>query len=263
MADNRKSEPVSQKKKAGSCESCQFYDYDEYLDAYVCNQRLDQDEMHHAKSVMRLKEGESITLILDGELYASEFTLNGEFELKEKLPSTEASVRITLYQGIPKGDKMDYIVQKCTESGVHRIVPVSMPRCVSKWDNKDADKKVQRCQRIAHEAAKQSFRALCPEIGAPVTMKQLLSLIPRHELTLIPWEDQEGNGLKALYQRHGEFPRDIAIVIGPEGGMSADEVAQMTAAGAQCVTLGPRIFRTETAGLAAIIGIMALSGNMD
>ena len=94
-------------------------------------------------------------------------------------------------------------------------------------------------------------------------MKQLLSLIPRHELTLIPWEDQEGNGLKALYQRHGEFPRDIAIVIGPEGGMSADEVAQMTAAGAQCVTLGPRIFRTETAGLAAIIGIMALSGNMD
>lgn len=225
--------------------------------------RLDQDEMHHAKSVMRLKEGESITLILDGELYASEFTLNGEFELKEKLPSTEASVRITLYQGIPKGDKMDYIVQKCTESGVHRIVPVSMPRCVSKWENKDADKKVQRCQRIAHEAAKQSFRALCPEIGAPVTMKQLLSLIPRHELTLIPWEDQEGNGLKALYQRHGEFPRDIAIVIGPEGGMSADEVAQMTAAGAQCVTLGPRIFRTETAGLAAIIGIMALSGNMD
>ena len=77
------------------------------------------------------------------------------------------------------------------------------------------------------------------------------------------WEDQEGNGLKALYEKSGAFPRDIAIVIGPEGGMAKEDVDAMTEAGARCVTLGPRIFRTETAGLAAVIGMMALSGNME
>lgn len=225
--------------------------------------RLESDEMHHAKNVMRLKEGESITLILDGELYASAFTQESELPLLEKLPTTEAGVRVTLYQGIPKGDKMDYIVQKCTEAGVHRIVPVSMSRCVSRWDGKDADKKVARCQRIAHEAAKQSFRALCPEIGAPITMKQLCQRLSAHEKALVPWEDQEGNGLKKLCASWDAFPRDIAVVIGPEGGLSAEEVLLMQQSGAQPITLGPRIFRTETAGLAAIIALMALSGNLD
>ena len=225
--------------------------------------RLDDAEMHHAKSVLRLREGEEVTLILDGRLYRSAFRAEGEMELMQPLPTTEPTLNITLYQGIPKGDKMDYIVQKCTEAGVRRIVPVAMPRCVSKWDGKDADKKVQRCQRIAHEAAKQSFRAYCPEIGAPVTQKQLLQLIPEHTLVLVPWGDQEGNGIKTLSEEMGVLPRDIGVIIGPEGGMSMDEVAQMRQAGAQCVTLGPRIFRTETAGLAAIIALMAVSGNMD
>ena len=225
--------------------------------------RLESDEMHHAKDVMRLKEGKEITLILDGQLYASAFTANGELPLLEKLPTTEPSVRVTLYQGIPKGDKMDYIVQKCTEGGIHRIVPVSMSRCVSRWDGKDADKKVARCQRIAHEAAKQSVRALCPEIAQPITFKQLCQRLSTHEKALIPWEDQEGNGLKKLSGQWETFPTDIAIVIGPEGGLSADEVAAMQQQGALPITLGPRIFRTETAGLAALIALMALSGNMD
>lgn len=224
---------------------------------------LDRDEMHHAKSVLRLREGESITLILEGKLYQSAFASEGELPLLEELPTTESDIRITLYQGIPKGDKMDYIVQKCTEAGVHAIVPVSMPRCVSKWDGKDVDKKVQRAQRIAQEAAKQSFRAHCPQIERPITLKQLLQRLGEHQMALVPWEDQEGNGLKALYEKNGAFPEDIAIVIGPEGGMAKEDVDAMTDAGARCVTLGPRIFRTETAGLAAVIGIMALSGNME
>lgn len=225
--------------------------------------RLESDEMHHAKNVMRLKEGEEITLILDGQLYASQFTQEGELPLLRLLPTTEADIRITLYQGIPKGDKMDYIVQKCTEAGVHRIVPVSMSRCVSKWEGKDADKKVARCQRIAHEAAKQSFRALCPEIAPPLTFKQLCSALEKHETALVPWEDQQGNGPRHLFGQWENMPRDIAIVIGPEGGLSAEEVDTMLQHGAQPMTLGRRIFRTETAGLAAIIALMALSGNMD
>ena len=225
--------------------------------------RLDDAEMHHAKSVLRLREGEEVTLILDGRLYRSAFRAEGEMELIQPLPTTEPTLNITLYQGIPKGDKMDYIVQKCTEAGVCRIVPVAMPRCVSRWDGKDAAKKVQRCQRIAHEAAKQSFRARCPEIGQPVTVKQLLKRIPEHTLVLIPWEDQQGNGIKTLAEEMGVLPRDIAVVIGPEGGMSREEAEQMEQAGARCVTLGPRIFRTETAGLAAVIALMAISGNMD
>lgn len=225
--------------------------------------RLEADEMHHAKNVMRLKDGEEITLILDGQLYRSAFSSSGEMPLLEKLPSTESSVRVTLYQGIPKGDKMDYIVQKCTEGGIHRIVPVSMSRCVSKWEGKDVDKKVARCQRIAQEAAKQSGRALTPEFAPPMTLKQMCQALKNHEIALIPWEDQQGNGLKHLSQRWEHFPRDIAIVIGPEGGMSQEEVKAMQEAAAMPITLGPRIFRTETAGLAALIALMALSGNME
>ena len=154
---------------------------------------------------------------------------------------------------------MDYIVQKCTEAGVCRIVPVEMPRCVAHLDGKD-DKKLARWNRIAREAAKQAFRPVTPEVAAPIDLNALCRALPGHQLALVPWEDA----------REGTLPRlispdiaDLAIVIGPEGGMGESEVQRMLGSGARAVTLGPRIFRTETAGLAAIIAAMALSGNLE
>ena len=223
---------------------------------------LSAEEAAHALRVLRMKAGDACQAIVDGGLYAAVIAQTEPevlLALGDALPSPEPSVEVTLYQGLPKGDKMDYIVQKCTEAGVCRIVPVEMPRCVAHLDGKD-DKKLARWNRIAREAAKQAFRPVTPEVAAPIDLNALCRALPGHQLALVPWEDA----------REGTLPRlispdiaDLAIVIGPEGGMGENEVQRMLGSGARAVTLGPRIFRTETAGLAAIIAAMALSGNLE
>ena len=138
-------------------------------------------------------------------------------------------------------------------------MPVNMPRCVARLEGKD-DKKLVRWSRIAREAAKQAFRPVTPEVCPPVSMKQLPGLLAGHQLALVPWEDARDGSLRQLITPE---ITDLAIVIGPEGGMSPEDIDPLLAAGAKAVTLGPRIFRTETAGLAAVIGAMAFSGNLE
>lgn len=230
----------------------------------VVNQiaRLDSEDAQHAVRVLRLQPGEEIVLFSQGEAYAAviDSVQDGvTVRVGDTLKNPEATVRVTLYQGVPKGDKMDYIVQKCTEGGIHRIVPVNMPRCVAKLDGKD-DKKRQRWQRIAREATKQAFRPVVPEIAPAVSMKQLPQLLSQHQLVLAPWEDEHALSLRQVIK---EDITDVAIIIGPEGGMSEEDMAHFRESGAQSVTLGPRIFRTETAGLASLIAIMTLTGNLD
>jgi len=223
---------------------------------------LSPEESTHATKVLRMREGDSCQALIDGAIYAAAIESIGDrvtLQLAECLPSPEPSLRITLYQGLPKGDKMEWIAQKCTEAGVFRIVPVLFSRCVTKWEKKDNEKKLPRWQRIAQEAAKQSGRAIVPRIEAPITVKQLCAVLSEHELALVPWEDQMGNGVRRQWQGQ----KDIAVVIGPEGGIDGAEIEQMQAAGAHPVTLGPRIFRTETAGLAAVISLLTLSGDME
>ena len=223
---------------------------------------LSPEESAHAMKVLRMHQGDHCQALLNGDIFSAQIAQCGEqviLKLGDKLPSPEASVRITLYQGLPKGDKMEWIAQKCTEAGVFRIVPVLFSRCVTKWEKKDDEKKLPRWQRIAAEAAKQSGRSILPEIAPPMTLKQLCAQLPHHDLSLVPWEDQMGNGVRNQFSGQ----KDIAIVIGPEGGIDASEVEQLQAAGAIPVTLGPRIFRTETAGLAAIISLLTLSGDME
>ena len=154
---------------------------------------------------------------------------------------------------------MDYIVQKCTEGGVFRIQPVLFSRCVARWEEKDAARKQARYQRIAAEAAKQSGRALTPEIGLPLTIGQLCALVPGHDLALVPWEEQKPGGIRTAWQNE----RDTALIIGPEGGIAPEEIQALQAAGARAVTLGRRIFRTETAGLAALISLLTITGDME
>lgn len=223
---------------------------------------LSKEESTHALRVLRMNEGDACQAILEGELYAAQIAQAGEtvvLSLMGKLPTTEAAVRITLYQGLPKGDKMEFILQKCTEIGVYRFVPVLFSRCVVKWDKKDNEKKLPRWQRIVQEAAKQSGRAVMPEVEAPITVKELMERMASHGQVLVPWEEEKGNGIRKKWQG----VRDVAIVIGPEGGMDEKEVAAMQEMGAAAVTLGPRILRTETAGMAAAVSLFTLSGDME
>ena len=222
---------------------------------------LPEEEALHALRVLRMHPGDACQALTDGEIFDAvleETSPQATLRLGDKLPSPEPRVRVTLYQGIPKGDKMDYIVQKCTEAGILRIVPVRFTRCVAAWTDKDAEKKRPRFQRIAAEAAKQAGRALAPEIALPISVKQLCAVLPAHALSLVPWEEQRGNGIASAWQGQ----TDVALVIGPEGGIAADEIEQMKASGGRPVTLGPRIFRTETAGLAALISLLTITGDM-
>lgn len=224
--------------------------------------RLESEDAQHAVRVLRLQPDEEIVLFSQGEAYAAVIdSVDGGVTVRvgDALKNPEATVRVTLYQGVPKGDKMDYIVQKCTEGGIHRIVPVNMPRCVAKLDGKD-EKKRQRWQRIAREATKQAFRPVTPEIAPVVSMKQLPALLKQHQLVLAPWEDEHALSLRQVITNE---ITDVAVIIGPEGGMSEEDMAHFRESGAQSVTLGPRIFRTETAGLASLIAIMTLTGNLD
>lgn len=161
---------------------------------------LEAEDARHALRVLRLDVGAQVQLFADGQAYAASICQTGPdgvaVRVLEKLKSPEASLRVTLYQGVPKGDKMDYIVQKCTEAGVCRIVPVEMPRCVAHLDGKD-DKKLARWNRIAREAAKQAFRPVTPEVAAPIDLNALCRALPGHQLALVPWEDA----------REGTLPR--------------------------------------------------------
>ena len=228
--------------------------------------QLSQEEAAHAFKVLRLRPGEEVELT-DGEgrLFGAKLNeVSRELvtaEVLEELDGKEAPVRITLYQGYPKADKLELIVQKLTELGACRIVPVVMERSVAKPDQKDKAKRRERLQRIAQEAAKQCGRGMIPEIEEAISWKQALMMIEAHELVVMPWEDARDTKLKDVYADRSEAA-DIAIIIGPEGGISEAEADEAKAAGAVCVTLGPRILRTETAALASTAVAMSLWGDV-
>ena len=224
------------------------------------------EEAAHAFRVLRLRPGEAVE-ISDGEgtLFAAELTQVSResvcARLTERLDSKEPPVSLTLYMGYPKAEKLELIVQKLTELGASRIVPVVMARSVARPDARDADKKRERLERIALEAAKQCGRGRVPEIAAAMSWKQALSDMAKRELMLVPWEDARGTSLGAV---HGTQPcaADIGLLIGPEGGISAEEIAEAEQSGALPVTLGPRILRAETAAIASAAVVMALWGDV-
>ena len=230
------------------------------------NVPLSEEDARHASRVLRMKLGEPCEMFVDGKRYAAEISAMGENGVQalllEELPSTEANLRITLYQGLPKADKMELIVQKSVELGACAVVPVAMSRCVVQLDAKDGRKKQERWQKIAREACKQSGRCEMMQVWEPIPFKQLLVKLAEHQAAIVPWEDARGYSLACFHQDHPDIT-DLAIVIGPEGGMSEDEIAKMKEANCQSVTLGPRILRTETAGLCAMSALLCLYGDME
>ena len=227
---------------------------------------LSREEAAHALRVLRLKDGDEVQA-LDGNGSAWRAILhveNGQdasLKLCETLRDTESPAMVTLYMGIPKGEKMELIAQKLTELGAARLVPVRMERCVAKIDDKDAEKKLVRFRRIVQEAQKQCGRTREMEILPPMSFANAMKALKEHELALTLWEEAEGY---RLTDAHNEKPdaKDIAFVVGPEGGITADEAGQMAEAGAKHVTMGPRILRAETAAVAGCAVIMSLWGDL-
>ncbi|MDA8097810.1 MAG: 16S rRNA (uracil(1498)-N(3))-methyltransferase [Clostridia bacterium] len=207
----------------------------------------------HITRVLRLGAGAEL-VVLDGEGGAyqaeiRELTRDGFTAAITGTASVagEPDLAITLVQGLPKGDKMDYVVQKATEVGVSRIIPLASERAVVRAREERTDKKRERWMRIATSAAEQAFRLVVPEILPVMTLPRVLDSIGPEAFILFPWEEERENPLKAVLRSH-PVVQDIYIFIGPEGGFTEAEARTATDRGAHRVTLGPRILRTETAG---------------
>lgn len=222
---------------------------------------LDKDNSHYISQVLRMKEGEELTVVLGGGVEAlCEVHELSKSSVTLKIKDTHTSVseppfRITLYQSVSKGERMELTIQKCVELGVTKIVPVFSSRCVVRPDEPKKQKsKTERWQKIALEAARQSGRGIIPEVVEPVNFTQAVKMADETaDLVLFPWEEEHGLTLKeALSQIAKDKISEIAVFIGPEGGFEDGEADAARDNGAKPVTLGKRILRTETAGPAVL-----------
>lgn len=229
------------------------------------NPEISGDDGRHIARSLRMRVGEKLTVCdTMGVDYLCEIKDICENTIKlnileETQNRTEPTVSVTLFQCNPKGDKLDMVVQKAVELGVSEIVPVLSEYCVSRPDKKSADKKRERLSRISDEAAKQSGRGRLPEMGEFISFKACCERLKDFDKSILFYE-LGGKPLKEIVKND---IGSIAIVIGPEGGFSKDEVELAIENGAEIATLGPRILRTETAPLAALSGIMLLTDNMN
>ena len=215
-------------------------------------------DVNHIKNVLRMKPGEKIRVSNQKgqDYFCSIIELGDDFVQADILDSeaanTELSSKIYLFQALPKGDRMETVIQKAVELGVYKIVPVSMKNCVVKLDEKKAAKKVERWQAIAESAAKQSKRTIIPLIDKPVPYKLALEKAGKLDVTLVPYENERG--MAATRQIMGQIKKgqSIGIVIGPEGGFAPEEIKLADDNDMHRISLGRRILRTETAGLATL-----------
>lgn len=232
------------------------------------NITIQGDDVKHIYKVLRLEEGDKICINdCDGQEYLAEINDITKSEVLaniiEKVDiNNESPIEVYLYQGMPKSAKMDLIVQKNTELGIKEITPIITERVVVKTELKEF-KKVDRWNRIALEACKQSKRSLIPIINTPIEFNDLLEQLKAMDLIVVPYENQEGHGIKKLVNNiKKEDIKKVAIIIGPEGGFEEEEILTLKEARANIVTLGPRILRTETAGFVCLSLLMYELGDI-
>ncbi len=220
-------------------------------------------DYNHIKNVIRLKNGDNVLISVKNNLtddYSSgnymcsldEYTDNeAVFDIIEKnVADTELPCRVIIYQGLPKSDKLELIIQKAVELGASQIVPVAMKRSVVKLDDKKAASKLARWNAISESAAKQSKRSVIPQVGPVMSYKEALKDAAKCDICFVPYENE--NGMKETRRLVDTIkPQDsVAVFIGPEGGFEEDEIAAARELGMHTITLGKRILRTETAGIA-------------
>ena len=223
---------------------------------------IEGSDVNHVKNVLRMKIGEELE-ICDGnnKKYLCEIEeMTSDYvcaAVKEELHAdTELPSKIYLFQGLPKSDKMELIVQKAVELGAYEIIPVATKRAVVKLDDKKASKKVERWNSIAEGGAKQSGRSFVPEVTSVMSFKEALKYAGTLDVVLIPYELAEGMAETKQVISAIEPGQSVGIFIGPEGGFETAEVEQAMEAGAKAITLGKRILRTETAGLTTLSILM-------
>lgn len=239
-----------------------FVEPEQIFENKVC---ITGKDVNHIKNVLRMKQGEMV-LVSNG--MDREYTCIIDEICPEKItliiqdvdgPARELPVKVTLFQGLPKSDKMEMVIQKMVELGVYEIVPVSTKRCVVKLDEKKAAAKTKRWNLISESAAKQSKRGIIPIVHEPVSFKTALEMAKGMDMLIIPYEEAEDMALTRNALSEITNNMSVGVFIGPEGGFAKEEVEFATQYGAKAVTLGKRILRTETAGMALMSVIMYLT----
>ena len=220
----------------------------------------------HIGKVLRMQPGDKLQIVSDDGVSAlaevvavTESTVTVRC-LEKLAESHEPAVKITLAQGLAKGEKMEFIIQKAVELGAYSIVPVAMEHSVVRLDGAKADKKVERWQKIAEAAAKQSKRDIIPQVQDVQTIKEMLANNDC-KTKIIAYECEDRMSLKTALREAGQM-EDLLLIIGPEGGISEGELAKAREAGAVPVSLGRRILRAETAGLVAMSAIFYETGDL-
>ena len=232
-----------------------FIDDSQVMDGEVL---IKGSDVNHIKNVLRMKPGEKVRVSTEnGKNYfcciteLREESVRAEI-VEELTEGTELPNKIYLFQGLPKSDKMELIIQKAVELGAYQIVPVAMKNCVVKLDAKKAENKVKRWQEIAKSAAKQSKRSLIPTVEMPLRYEDAISLAAQLDVVLVPYENERGMEATRSVVEGIRPGQSIGIFIGPEGGFAEDEIALAKSHDMALLSLGRRILRTETAGLAML-----------
>jgi 16S rRNA (uracil1498-N3)-methyltransferase len=226
---------------------------------------LAPDDAHKLATVLRKRSGDRVQIVDSGGVaYAATLAIDGRsvsatLDASLEREGVEPRLAITLAQAVPKGQKMDLVVEKATELGVRAIVPVRSTRVIGS-DTSSA--KVERWRRIARSAAQQSGRTRIPEVADVLDWDALLATFPSYDRVYVPWELAEPTPLRAVFDRDLDGVTSVLIVIGPEGGFAHDEVARACAAGATAVSIGRRILRTETAALVVVSALMYARGEL-
>ncbi len=228
---------------------------------------ITKDDVNHIYRVLRLNK-DDIIIVSDrkGKEYISRIIeINKQTVICEIVEAfdnlSEPPVKIILYQGLPKAQKMELIIQKGVEIGICKIQPVITQRVIVKTEGKDITNKLERWRKISEEAAKQSNRGIIPEVLEPITFDEAIEEIKSLDLSIVPYEKEKSNGLKKILLDNSNA-KNIGVIIGPEGGFDEFEIDKCIKNGVLSVTLGPRILRTETAGIAVSSMILYQLGDM-
>lgn len=226
-------------------------------------------DVNHIKNVLRKKEKEKIEICIIGNEEKGIDTISEIEKIEEncikcrileyKVSETEGKIQVTIFQGLPKSDKMELVIQKSVELGVYEIYPIEMKRCIVKLKEQEANKKIARWQKISEVAAKQSGRNIIPQIKEKVNIKQVCNMVENYDKLIVAYEEEKENSLKSELKSIKSKDKEnikIAILVGPEGGIDLAEIEELRKAGAVIVTLGKRILRTETVALNVLSNIM-------
>lgn len=225
------------------------------------------EDVNHIVNVLRMRKGESVSLVesVSGLTYYADIESMDQDSIvcviqDVQSESRELPVKVTIYQGMPKSDKLEFVIQKSVEMGAVRIVPVNMKRSVVKIDQSKVEKRCARWNSIAESAASQSKRGVIPEVAEPMTLTEAVKDAASCGAILLPYELAEGiDETRTILSEIRDAGTDsIAVFIGPEGGFDETEVKEITDAGGRIITLGNRILRTETAPIAILSWITYL-----